>query len=119
MNPHPFLTFTPIPQAMSMAIDRARIAEDLYGFAAKPACNLITAPPRYASTANDGCLVQDIEGAKKLLDDSGVLDTDGDGVREYNGVPCGSRTRPPSTPSGRTPRPWSAIGGERLGLRPS
>ena len=87
MNPHPFLTFTPIPQAMSMAIDRARIAEDLYGFAAKPACNLITAPPRYASTANDGCLVQDIEGAKKLLDDSGVLDTDGDGVREYNGVP--------------------------------
>ena len=86
-NPHPFLTFTPIPQAMSMAIDRARIAEDLYGFAARPACNLIMAPPRYTSTANDACLVQDIEGANKLLDDNGVLDADGDGVREYNGVP--------------------------------
>jgi len=86
-NPHPFLTHTPITQAMSMAIDRSRIAEDLYGFAAQPACNLIMAPPRYTSTANDGCLVQDIKGANKLLDDNGVLDTDGDGVREYNGVP--------------------------------
>ena len=86
-NPHPFLTFTPIPQAMSMAIDRARISEDLYGFAGKPACNLVVAPHRYVSTANDGCLAQDIEGAKKLLEDSGVLDADGDGVREYNGVP--------------------------------
>ena len=86
-NPHPFLTFTPITQAMSMAIDRTRIAEDLYGFAGKPACNLIMAPQRYASTANDGCLTQDIEGAKALLDSNGVLDSDGDGVREYNGVP--------------------------------
>ena len=87
MNPHPFLTFTPIPQAMSMAIDRTRISKQLYGFAGKPACNFIVAPQRYASTANDGCLAQAVEGAKKLLDDSGVLDADGDGVREYNGVP--------------------------------
>jgi peptide/nickel transport system substrate-binding protein len=27
----------------------------------------------------------DIEGAKKLLDDAGIVDTDGDGWREYNG----------------------------------
>lgn len=27
----------------------------------------------------------DIEGAKKLLDDAGIIDTDGDGFREYNG----------------------------------
>ncbi len=86
-NPHPFLTFTPIPRAMSMAIDRKLIAERLYGFAAEPTCNLITGPPVYVSSANDGCLTQDIEGAKRLLDESGVLDTDGDGVREHNGVP--------------------------------
>ena len=85
-NPHPFLTFTPIPQAMSMAIDRNRISEDLYGFAGRPACDLIVAPHRYASTANLGCLAQDIEGASKLLDDSGVLDTDGDGIREHDGT---------------------------------
>ena len=85
-NPHPFLTFTPIPQAMSMAIDRALIAEQLYGFAGRPACNIITGPPAYASTANDGCLTQDVDGANRLLDENGVLDTDGDGIREYNGV---------------------------------
>ena len=86
-NPHPFLTFAPVTQAMSMAIDRSVIAGDLYGFTGEPTCNLITGPPAYVSTANDGCLTQDIDGANKLLDDNGVLDTDGDGVREHNGAP--------------------------------
>ena len=86
-NPHPFLTFEPIRQAMSMAIDRGLVAKDLYGFAGEPACNLVTGPPIYVSTANDGCLSQDIEGANRLLDDNGVIDTDGDGIREYNGAP--------------------------------
>lgn len=86
-NSHPFLTFTPIPRAMSMAIDRNVIAEQLYGFAGQPACNLITAPPSYVSTANDGCLSQDIAGANRLLDEHAVRDSDGDGVREYNGRP--------------------------------
>ena len=85
-NPHPFLTFTPIPQAMSMAVDRAAVAA-LYGFAGKPACNVVAAPANYASTANDGCLAQDVAGANRLLDESGVRDSDGDGVREYEGVP--------------------------------
>ncbi len=86
-NLHPILTFTPIAQAMSMAVDRALISERLYGSAGEPACNLITGPPTYVSTANDGCIAQDIAGANKLLDDNGVLDTDGDGIREYNGIP--------------------------------
>ncbi len=86
-NPHPFLTFKPIRQAMSMAIDRSLISDQLYGFAAEPTCNLIAGPPNYASAANDGCLAQDIEGANRLLDDNGVLDADGDGIREYDGVP--------------------------------
>ena len=86
-NPHPFLSFKPIRSAMSLAIDRSRIAEDFYGFAGEPTCNLITGLPNYASTANDGCLPQDIDGANRLLDDNNVLDTDGDGIREYNGVP--------------------------------
>ena len=86
-NPHPFLSFKPIRRAMSLAIDRSRIAEDLYGFAGEPTCNLITGPSNYASAANDGCLPQDIDGANRLLDDNGVLDTDGDGIREYNGAP--------------------------------
>ncbi len=86
-NPHPFLTFKPIPQAMSMAIDRNLIAQQLYGDGGVATCNVIPAPPNYVSTANDDCLVQDIEGAKALLDENGVVDTDGDGIREYEGVP--------------------------------
>ena len=86
-NPHPFLTFKPIRQAMSMAIDREQIANELYGFAGEATCNLITGPPIYVSNANDSCQSQDIEGAKRLLDENNVLDTDGDGIREYKGVP--------------------------------
>ncbi len=86
-NPHPFLTYKPIPQAMSMAIDRNLIAEQLYGKGGVATCNVIPNPPNYVSTANDDCLVQDIEGANALLDEAGVIDTDGDGIREYNGVP--------------------------------
>ncbi len=85
-NPHPFLSFAPIRQAMSMAIDRDRLTE-LYGFAGKPECDLIAGPPHYASGANTACLSQDISGANQLLDANAVLDTDGDGVREYDGVP--------------------------------
>ena len=86
-NPHPFLSFLPIRQAMSMAIDRQRISEELYGFSGKPACDMIVAPERYAVTATGACLTQDIGAAQRLLDENGVIDSDGDGVREYNGVP--------------------------------
>ena len=86
-NPHPFLTFRPVTQAMSMSIDRSIISERLYGFAGKPSCGLVVGPPLYAPAVNDACLSQDVQGANKLLDDNGVLDTDGDGIREYGGVP--------------------------------
>lgn len=86
-NPHLFLAFTPIAQAMSMAIDRNRIADELYGFAGQPACNIITGPPVYVSNANEECLTQDIDGANHLLDENDVLDTDGDGIREHKGIP--------------------------------
>ncbi len=86
-NPHPFLVGTVIPKAMSMAIDRAVIATNLYGFAGQPTCNVIAGPSHYVSTANDDCLTQDIDGANALLDEAGIVDSDGDGVREYDGIP--------------------------------
>ena len=86
-NSHPFLNYGPIRRAMSMAIDRALISERLYGFVGKPACNLIVGPPNYVSSANDNCLMQDIARANELLDENGVVDSDGDGIREHNGVP--------------------------------
>ncbi|MBF9044007.1 peptide ABC transporter substrate-binding protein [Rhodobacterales bacterium HKCCE4037] len=86
-GPHPFLTNPVIGQAMSMAIDRALLVEIGYGAGGQPTCNVLPAPELYASTANDGCLVQDIAGANALLDEAGIVDTDGDGIREYEGTP--------------------------------
>ncbi|MEM6283143.1 MAG: peptide ABC transporter substrate-binding protein [Chloroflexota bacterium] len=86
-NAHPFLSNQTIRQAMSMAIDRSIIAEQLYGAGGVAACNIVNGPPANVSPNNDGCLVQDIEGANALLDEAGILDSDGDGIREYEGTP--------------------------------
>lgn len=85
-NPHPFLTDPAVGKAMSMAIDRALIDEIGYGAGGQPTCNVLPAPELYASTANDACLTQDIEGAKAVLESAGWVDSDGDGVRDKDGV---------------------------------
>jgi peptide/nickel transport system substrate-binding protein len=85
-NPHPFLTDYNVRKALSMAIDRAAINEIGYGPGGQPGCNIVPAPAYQASTANDDCLVQDIEGAKALLEESGWVDENGDGVREKDGI---------------------------------
>ena len=85
-EPHPFLTDPAVYKAMSLAIDRPLLVEIGYGQAGKVTCNWIPAPAVYASTSLS-CDTQDIAGANKLLDDAGILDTDGDGIREKDGVP--------------------------------
>ena len=84
-NPHPFLNDPKVRQALSMAIDRGHIAEQLYGTGGKPTCNIISAPERYASSDNDSCLKQDIEGAKALLEEAGWLPGE-DGIRKKEQV---------------------------------
>lgn len=86
-NPHPFLTDINVRRALSLAIDRNAISTQLYGAAGKPTCNVLPAPAIYVSTNNDACLVQDIAQANQILDDAGIVDSDGDGVREKDGVP--------------------------------
>jgi peptide/nickel transport system substrate-binding protein len=85
-HPHPFLTEPAVYQAMSLAIDRPLLVEIGYGSAGKVTCNHIPAPDAFNSTALS-CDTQDIAAAKKLLDDAGIVDTDGDGIREKDGVP--------------------------------
>ncbi len=86
-NGHPFLQVDAIWMAMSKAIDRNVIAEQLYGAGGIATCNILPGPPIYASTNNDDCLVQDIDAANAMLDEAGVMDSDGDGIREYMGTP--------------------------------
>lgn len=82
---HPVFLDPRVGQALSMAIDRAAIAEFLYGDSGRPTCNVVPAPAAFASAANDSCLVQDIEGAKALLDEAGWV-VSGDGVRVRDGA---------------------------------
>jgi peptide/nickel transport system substrate-binding protein len=84
-NPHPFLSDINVRRALSLAIDRSIIAEQLYGAAGKPTCNVLPAPDIYVSTANDECLVQDIAQANAILDEAGWL-PGGDGIRQKDGV---------------------------------
>jgi len=84
-HPHPFLTDIAVRKALSMAIDRELLTEIGYGPAGTPTCNVLPAPAIYASTANDGCMVQDIAGANKLLDDAGWA-RGADGIRARDGV---------------------------------
>jgi peptide/nickel transport system substrate-binding protein len=84
---HPFLTIPAVYQALSMAIDRQVIVDTLYGAGGRPTCNVLAAPDIYYSPNNESCLTQDIAGANALLDEAGIVDTDGDNIREANGIP--------------------------------
>jgi peptide/nickel transport system substrate-binding protein len=86
-NPHPFLTDYDVRRALSLAIDRTTLSTQLYGAAGKPGCNVLPNPAIYVSANNDECLVQDIDQANQILDDAGIVDTDGDGIREKDGIP--------------------------------
>ncbi len=83
-HPHPILTDVNVRKALSMAIDRNLLVEIGYGTTGRPTCNVLPAPAIYRSSANDACLTQDIEGAKKLLEDAGWK-PGGDGVRVKDG----------------------------------
>ncbi len=84
-EPHPFLSDASVREALSMAIDRTLLTEIGYGKAGEPTCNLVPAPAIYASD-NTACLTQDIAGANAMLDAAGWVDSDGDGVRDKDGV---------------------------------
>ncbi|MBA2666748.1 MAG: peptide ABC transporter substrate-binding protein [Trueperaceae bacterium] len=83
-NPHPILADLRVRQALSMAIDREILVEIGYGPTGTTTCNIIPAPEIYASSANDDCLMQDVEGANALLDEAG-WERGADGVRVKDG----------------------------------
>jgi peptide/nickel transport system substrate-binding protein len=84
-NPNPHLSDWAVRRAMSMALDRTTLAA-IFGPANQPTCNFVSGPPYNVSHYTDPCLTQDIEGAKQLLEEAGWVDSDGDGVREKDGV---------------------------------
>ena len=84
-NPHPFLSDINVRRALSLAIDRQILVDIGYGIAGRPTCNVIPLPQQYVSTNNDECKTQNIEEAKRILDEAGWT-KGSDGVRAKNGV---------------------------------
>jgi peptide/nickel transport system substrate-binding protein len=84
-HPHPILSDIKVREALSKAIDRQLLVEVGYGDAGRPTCNLVPAPAMFASD-NTGCIAQDMDGAKALLDEAGWKDSDGDGIRDKDGA---------------------------------
>lgn len=81
--PHPFLTNPLVQEALTFAIDRERIAA-LYGPTGSTTSNILVSPANLASPNTS--FTFDPARAEELLDQSGWLDEDGDGIREQDGV---------------------------------
>ncbi len=82
-QPHPFFSDLKVRQAINKAIDRKAIADQLYGSAGVPTCNILVSPTALNSP-NTKC-DHDVDGAKKLLADAGWKDSDGDGILDKGG----------------------------------
>ncbi|MEM9474730.1 MAG: peptide ABC transporter substrate-binding protein [Pseudomonadota bacterium] len=85
VKPHPIFQDVRVVQAMSLAIDRPLLVEVGYGQAGRVTCNWVPAPAIYNSDALS-CDTQDMDAAKALLEEAGWVDSDGDGIREKDGV---------------------------------
>ncbi|MBQ9010641.1 MAG: ABC transporter substrate-binding protein [Clostridia bacterium] len=91
----PVLQVKEVRKAIAMAVDYDQIIEN----AMTNQCPSFAAVPRSVMNPTDGeqalydhdavkdlqWIGKDIEGAKALLDSAGIVDSDGDGYREYNG----------------------------------
>lgn len=79
---HPILSDIKVRQALALAIDRKKIADQLYGQTGKATCNIVIGVPAYESK-NTKC-DPDPAAAEKLLEDAGWK-KGADGIRVKDG----------------------------------
>jgi len=82
--PHPFFSDPKVRQALSLAINREIIANQLYGILGKSTSNFVVNPAQVVSP--NTTYKFNLEKAAKLLDEAGWKDTNNNGIRDKNGV---------------------------------
>ena len=82
--PHPFFSDLRVRQAFALAVDRQTIADQIYGPPVTPNTNALISPPQYASP--NTTFEFSLERAAALLDEAGWIDSDGDGIRDKDGI---------------------------------
>ena len=82
----PYFSDKRVRRAMTMIVDRESILENIqYGFGKVVSGNFFYESPDYDKAIEPW--LYDADGAAKLLDEAGWTDTDGDGIRDKDGVP--------------------------------
>jgi peptide/nickel transport system substrate-binding protein len=82
--PHLFFSSEKVRQAFALAVDKETIASQLYGPMGKPTSNFVLAPPEYVSSSTRS--EYNLTKAGAILDAEGWQDTNGNGIRDKNGV---------------------------------
>lgn len=82
---NPFLSDLRVRQALAYAIDRETLVEAIYGQFGHAADQLVVAPEEFHSSTTNYTFDQD--QARELLEAAGWIDTDGDGIRDKDGMP--------------------------------
>ncbi len=81
--PHPILSDKAVREALSLAINREAVAQ-FAGFGSEPTSNNLVSPPRYDSPNTS--YEYNLDKAAALLEEAGWVDSDGDGIRDKEGV---------------------------------
>ena len=83
-NPHPFLSDVRVRQAIDLAIDQTAIADEIYGNAGQRTNQLLPYPRTYINPNLP--YRYDVSQANALLDEAGWKDTNGNGIRDKDGI---------------------------------
>lgn len=83
-NPHPFLSDVRVRQAIDLAIDQTAIADEIYGNAGQRTNQLLPYPRTYINPNLP--YRYDVNQANALLDEAGWKDTNGNGIRDKDGI---------------------------------
>lgn len=82
--PHPFFKDRQVREAFALAVDRNTIARQLYGVTGKPTANFLVMPAAYNSPHTKSEF--NLEKAAALLEKAGWKDSNGNGIRDKDGV---------------------------------